>query len=146
SIEDNKQNIKVALALEDITTKDASVGVSWAGTIPYYTGRKAVDFLGKSDRYIASLPPDMSGSYPMHGMSTVPGHNKYDLEYSIVKLKPTYIQSHRYGLQTQRKYVHKNYRFIKHMKVSFWLKKDSPHVLWEKLGMKQPRRSHDKNK
>ncbi|MCP5052904.1 MAG: hypothetical protein GY940_37390, partial [bacterium] len=88
SVEANKQNIKVALALEDITTKDASVGVSWAGTIPYYTGRKAVDFLGKSDRYIASLSPDMSGSYPMYGMTSVPGHNKYDLEYSIVKLKP----------------------------------------------------------
>lgn len=136
SIESNHHNVKVALALQDITTQEATIGVSWGGSITYFSGRKSIDYLGKSDPYIAKLPPDLTGPYPVLGMRTVPGHNKYDLEYSIVKLKPDYTQHTRYGKQNKEKYVHANYRFIKHMKVNLWLRKDSPHVLWEKLEKK----------
>lgn len=133
SIKSNHHNVKVALALQDITTQEATIGVSWGGSITYFSGRKSIDYLGKSDPYIAKLPPDLTGPYPVLGMKTVPGHNKYDLEYSIVKLKPDYTQHARYGKQNMEKYVHANYRFVKHMKVNLWLRIDSPHVLWERL-------------
>jgi arabinofuranosyltransferase len=136
SVESNHYNVNVALALCDITTSKATVGLTWGGTIPYYTGRRAIDFLGKSDKYIASLPADMSGKYSILGMNSVPGHNKYDLDYSIVKLKPTYIQHPRYGIQNKEKYVRKNYKLVKYKKVLLWLRKDSPYVRWEKLDKK----------
>ncbi len=82
-----------------VTKDNATVGSFWAGSIPYYTGRVAIDFLGKSDRHIAQLAPDLSGKVRWNGMRSVPGHNKYDLSYSIATLQPTYVQSFVWGSQ-----------------------------------------------
>ena len=75
------------------------MGVFAAGTVPYYSGRPAIDFLGKMEPRIARLAPDL-GDYWSPGVVLQPsrttpkivrpGHNKYDLEYSIKELKPTY--------------------------------------------------------
>ena len=61
-VEANTENLRVAQALRRLTTENAVVGVVWAGVIPYHSERRAVDFLGKSDRYVAQLPPDLSGA------------------------------------------------------------------------------------
>jgi arabinofuranosyltransferase len=92
-------NVNVAILLGQLTTKDATIGVMAAGTVSYFTDRRAIDFLGKSDRYIAHLPPDLSGRIAWAGMTSVPGHNKYDLNYSIKTLKPTYVQRFDWGTQ-----------------------------------------------
>jgi hypothetical protein len=97
--EANRSHVDVALSINALTTEDATVGVIQAGIIPYYTSRYAVDFLGKNDPYIASLPPDMSGAVSWYGMSSVPGHNKYDLEYSIHQRLPTYVEGFSWGSQ-----------------------------------------------
>ena len=39
----------------------------------------------------------MSGSVAWSGMSSVPGHNKYDLEYSILERRPTYVERFNWG-------------------------------------------------
>lgn len=96
---DNVANTNTALYLLDKLAPNASVGVFYAGAIPYYTGRKAIDFLGKNDPYIARLPPDMSGRIAWGGMRSVPGHNKYDLNYSILGRRPTYVAGFKYGAQ-----------------------------------------------
>lgn len=75
----NAANINTAIALNDILTDNGSIGVFWAGAISYYMDNKSIDFLGKSDKLIASLPADISGSISWLGMKSVPGHNKYDL-------------------------------------------------------------------
>jgi arabinofuranosyltransferase len=137
SVDHNRHNVRVALALSEITAENASVGVTWAGTIPYYTGRKAVDFLGKSDPYIAALPPDLSGKFTIMGMSSVPGHNKYDLDYSIGKLQPTYVQTARFGGQNKEDFLQSHYQPVKYKKVFLWLKKNSPDVQWDKLKKKK---------
>ena len=129
----NKSNVYVALAIDQITTKDASLGVFWAGALPYYSDRKAIDFLGKSDKYIASLPPDMSGSVGWNGIGSVPGHNKYDLIYSIIKLKPTYVEDVKWGLQDLTDWARTNYVPVHYKGVDLLLLKDSPDVLWEKV-------------
>ncbi|MDP9426554.1 MAG: glycosyltransferase family 39 protein, partial [Actinomycetota bacterium] len=51
----NEKRMSVALALEEFTTPDATVGLFGVGTIPYYTGRPGIDFLGKMDPRIAHL-------------------------------------------------------------------------------------------
>lgn len=129
----NENNVRRALAISDLTTEDATVGVFWAGSIPYYSGRKAIDFLGKSDDYIASLSPDLSGAIAWKGMVGVPGHSKYDLTYSIQKLKPTYIQNVRWGKQDLSQWVESNYIVVNSNDVILFLLADSGQVKWQKI-------------
>jgi hypothetical protein len=93
------QNVDTAIAFDAVTTSTASIAVTWAGTLPYYSGRPAIDMLGMSDTYIARLSPDLSGSIAWSGMTSVPGHNKYDLRYSILHLRPTLTQTLIWGRQ-----------------------------------------------
>lgn len=44
----NRNNMDSAIAIAELTDTNASIGVYYAGLIPYYTGRYAIDFLGKS--------------------------------------------------------------------------------------------------
>ena len=97
--EANRDHVNAALSILQFTTEDASVGVIQAGIIPYYTSRYAVDFLGKNDPYIAGLPINLQGGPAWYGMNSVPGHNKYDLEYSIHQLLPTYVEGFTWGSQ-----------------------------------------------
>jgi hypothetical protein len=131
----NRVNTDAAIAISSLTGPEASVGVIWAGTLPYYAGRNGVDFLGKSDPYIAHLVADISGSVSWSGMISVPGHNKYDLEYSIVRLQPTYAQAYAWGYQTVKPWFVQHYARVEYhgpagMKTVFLLK-DSPLVCWE---------------
>ncbi len=131
----NRVNTNSALAINDLTSAGASVGVIWAGTLPFYTDHKGIDFLGKSDPVIARLKPDLSGAVSWAGMRSVPGHNKYDLIYSIEKLQPTYIQAYSWGDQTVKPWVVENYVRVEYHGVegikTIFLKKDSPYVCWE---------------
>ena len=50
-------NSQIGIELRDFTTKDVKIGVLWAGNIGYYSERELIDFLEKSDKFIAkSLP------------------------------------------------------------------------------------------
>src|ERR671920_711697 len=61
NVRPNEERVNIALTIERFTTYDATVGVFDAGAIPYYTGRPAIDFLGKANPRIARLAPDPSG-------------------------------------------------------------------------------------
>lgn len=131
----NEKNVNTAIALNDILYDEATVGVFWAGTIPYYVDNVTIDFLGKSDRYIANLPPDISGSVAFFsGMNSMPGHNKYDLNYSIVVLKPTYVQRLFWGSQNVYSLVEDEYVEVKYRYSTLYLRRDSADVNWERLG------------
>lgn len=131
----NRVNTDAAIAINELTAPGASIGVIWAGTLPYYTDRVGVDFLGKSDPRIARLPADISGSVSWGGMISVPGHNKYDLNYSIVELQPTYVQVYSWGYQTVKPWVIQHYVRLDYQGVAgsktVWLLKDSPFVCWD---------------
>ena len=129
----NEYNVNTALLINRLTTKEATIGVFWGGSIPYYTGRKAIDFLGKSDKHIANLPADNSGVISWYGMNSVPGHNKYDLNYSIKQLQPTYIQVSKWGSQDLTDWVNENYSTVYEDGITLLLKKNSPYVRWEEI-------------
>ena len=95
----NRNHVNASITINQFTTQAATVGMIHAGIIPYYTSRYAVDFLGKNDPYIASLPANIQGAPSWFGMSSVPGHNKYDLEYSIRQRLPTYVEGFVWGSQ-----------------------------------------------
>jgi len=132
-VKTNQSNVNIAIALNDILGHDATVGVFWAGTLPYYVENVAIDFLGKSDSYIARLPPDLSGAISWSGMNSVPGHNKYDLTYSIVLLKPEYVPNLFYGGQDVSSIVGDNYIEVKYRQITLHLLKNSSNIKWEKI-------------
>ena len=129
----NEIHVNTAIALNQLTTEEATIGVYAAGSIPYFADRTAIDFLGKSDRYIAQLPPDVSGSIGWSGMNSVPGHNKYDLNYSIKTLKPTYVQDFQWGAQDLSQWAETQYVKVDYHGVSLFLLKGSPFVYWNKI-------------
>jgi hypothetical protein len=130
---DNTVNMGFAQAVEAVTTPDATIGSFYAGLIPYYTGRRAVDFLGKMDARIARLPPDLSGAVAWYGMTSVPGHNKYDLTYSIQTLQPTWIEHCAWGVQNVCGWVEEHYARAVYNGVEIWLRRDAEGVLWDRV-------------
>ncbi len=68
--------------VKEQTPGDASVAVVWAGELVYYSQRPAIDLLGKNDKFVARVPP--------RGLFW-PGHNKWDYEHSVGRLRPDVI-------------------------------------------------------
>ena len=50
-------NFVVGNKINYISETEATVGIFWAGNLSYYIDRPTIDFLGKSDRFIAKGPP-----------------------------------------------------------------------------------------
>ena len=78
--EANHWNVRKAEAILESTTPDARVAVFWGGAIPYFTGRHCIDVLGKSDAFIAREID------PLLRAGVFPGHNKFELRYSLLFL------------------------------------------------------------
>jgi hypothetical protein len=70
------------LDLKRVTATDAVIATVWAGAPAYYSQRRMIDLLGKSDREIASLQPRGK---------IYPGHNKWDYQYSIGINRPDIV-------------------------------------------------------
>jgi arabinofuranosyltransferase len=135
-VEENRANVNVAIALRELTAGSASIGVFWAGAIPYFADRRAVDFLGKTDKYIARLPPDLSGKVAWNGMTSVPGHNKYDLDHSIKALRPEYVQDLVWGTQDLTAWAAGRYARVEYKGLTLFLRVDSPLVFWDRVFMR----------
>lgn len=86
----NEDMVRQALLLKSLTAPDAHIGVVWAGTIPYFSDRYAIDLLGKSDAKIAHEPMRVNSPFARR-FGFWPGHLKWDYEYSIGELKPDVI-------------------------------------------------------
>jgi hypothetical protein len=95
--------------------------------------RPAVDFLGKTDPHVARLAPDLSGRIGWSGMTAVPGHDKYDLEWSIVRLRPDYVQGFAWGRQDLSRWAEQHYDSVTFRGVGLRLRRGSPAVRWERL-------------
>jgi hypothetical protein len=130
---DAKRHVELAIFINDVTYENATVGVFWAGTLPYYVDRKAIDFLGKSDSYIANLPPDLSAAFDGGNVNSPPGHNKYDLTYSIQTLQPTYVEGFVWGNQDLTQWRDEHYVKTTNKYVELYLLKDSPDVNWDNV-------------
>lgn len=80
---DNQMNLRFWRAIERISSPQASVAVIYAGVLPYYARREAVDFFGKCDPHIARLPA-------LVGVKKA-GHNKFDFAWSLRTHKPDIV-------------------------------------------------------
>jgi arabinofuranosyltransferase len=134
NVRPNEERVNIALTIERFTTSDATVGVFDAGAIPYYTGRPAIDFLGKADPRIARLAPDPSGFPKMkffEGEIYNPGHNKYDLEYSIKESRPDFARGFVWGGQNVLGWAQSEYVMVVYKGTLVNFLKDSRDVRWD---------------
>jgi hypothetical protein len=135
-VRNNNYHVNVSIAITELTSPDASIGVLTAGVIPYYSGRHAIDFLGKTDPYIANLSPHLPLQFTWFKPPAQLGYNKYDLDYSIKQLQPTYIQRFHWGGQNLRDWALEHYSKVeyhgKNGSITILILKDSPLAYWEK--------------
>ena len=82
--DDDAWATRYGLALRSATAADATIGVTWAGAIPYFSHRPTVDLLGKSDRVVARRPRQASVGFE-------PGHDKWDYQYSVGEMRPDLV-------------------------------------------------------
>ena len=82
-VEDDRSMSKIGLELREATASDATIAIVWAGSMPYYSNREAIDLLGKTDKVIAHGTPRLGWFYP--------GHTKWDYEHSIVRRQPDVV-------------------------------------------------------
>ena len=131
-------NIERALEINRLLKPAATIGVLHAGSIPYYTDFHACDFLGKCDKAIARLPPNLRGP-SWGGMQSVPGHNKHNVYASIAYGQPTYIQGCRWDEDSAADNVHHNYEYVPSSIDTYFsgtwilLLKYSPLVRWDRV-------------
>lgn len=88
--EDNRLRIAMAVDLKRRTLPSARVAVVCAGVLPYFLDRTCIDLLGRCDRHVAAVPPYVPPGAPIWERY-YPGHDKWDLAYSIGQLKPDVI-------------------------------------------------------
>jgi hypothetical protein len=132
-------DVNTAILLDRVLTDDAVLGVARAGAVPYYSQRRSIDFLGKTDKHVARLHADISGKMGWFGLSSVPGHNKYDLEYSIKSLQPDYVELNRLGRQDLSEWVAAHYRAVTVAGGTLFFRKNSPAIVEEALsGLEDP--------
>jgi arabinofuranosyltransferase len=129
SVDENRTNSLSALYLNTLFKPGAKVGCTWAGAIPYFSEAIGVDFLGKSDKKIAMM--DASPFAGFNGMPSVPGHNKYNLRYSIEELKPDYIETFFWIGDDERAYSDTHYIRFNNMLI----RKGSPFIRWSMVNI-----------
>jgi hypothetical protein len=74
---------RLGLLLRETTREAARIAVGPAGTIPYFAHRSAIDLLGKNDPVVAKGPSVRADFKP--------GHTKWNLDHSIVSLRPDVV-------------------------------------------------------
>lgn len=123
--------VRAALQLRDLTTDRATIAVTWAGSIPYFSERRAIDLLGKMDPRIAHEPmhppqPRWSGFRP--------GHMKWDYAYSIGELQPDVVQYPLWpaGEDVGGSALARKYAWVDCVGV-WWARRESPDVVWPQI-------------
>lgn len=128
-----KRYVEISRVVDEISTEDASVAVVTAGNIPYFSQRYSIDLLGKSDAVVAHTSPHLRG---LLDFDYRPGHDKWDLMYSIGTYAPDVIAQSWEGegyIEDLLPAIKGKYLRVKVENYPLWLKKDSPNVYWDKV-------------
>ncbi len=76
--------VRYGVALGEATAPRATLAITWAGAIPYFARRTSIDLMGKCDAVIARGPPLSLEKF-------APGHDKWDMDYSVGRLRPDVV-------------------------------------------------------
>jgi hypothetical protein len=111
----NRTNYLFARYLERRTDPSTTLGAHWAGVTPYFSRRRAVDVLGKSDRHIAKLPARVVS----------PGHAKWDWDYVLSERRPDVFQAPSRGLGERADFRAAYVRVVKSPEHYFFMRRDA---------------------
>ncbi|HMF92795.1 MAG TPA: hypothetical protein VKE96_00810 [Vicinamibacterales bacterium] len=130
--DENHHEVEEALRLQAVTTADATVAVTRAGTIPYFSDRRSIDLLGKNDRHVAH---EMSRVRPglRHFREFRPGHTKFDYRYSIEQQMPDVVLQLWTDRDEVRPYLRRHYGAKLLGTACVYVRNQSPHVLQDRL-------------
>jgi hypothetical protein len=128
--------VRRALLVAKITKPEATVAVTWAGALPYFSERYCIDLLGKSDRTIArgemkNLAGKDAGRLD-ELMAFKPGHTKWDYDYSIGRLKPDVVANTWRDMETLP-YLDRDYEHVTIDGYPLYLRKGSDRILWDRI-------------
>ena len=125
-VDASETNTRIGVALAAVLRPEAKVAVFAAGIIPYFCERYAVDLLGKCDKRIARLEPDLV--HVSHGpLKYLPGHNKYALNGTFLRYSPDFVQWANWGAESLRPEI--TNRLVP-FRLGGYLVSDSPYVNW----------------
>jgi hypothetical protein len=124
----NHRMVRIGLMLHELTDTKARVAVTWAGALPYFADREAIDILGKNDAVIAHEPMHLTASGLERWVAFHPGHLKWDYDYSIGTLKPDVITDLWMDPEPALPYLRAWYSTWRQGDLGLWLKRGSPHV------------------
>jgi hypothetical protein len=129
-VDDNRNVVRLGLALADVTDQQARLAVVWDGAIVYFADRPAVSMLGKSDRKIAHEPMRVpAGREKLVGF--YPGHLKWDYAYSIGQMKPDVVVQVWLKPDEATPYLAEQYTDAKIGGRTMGLRNGSPHIRWD---------------
>jgi hypothetical protein len=87
----DRYTYQVAIDINSILKQNGKAAVLYAGSPIYFSDRGGVDLLGKNDTYVARQKPNFTDHVGEWNSTFYPGHNKWNFEHSIGKLKPDMI-------------------------------------------------------
>jgi hypothetical protein len=129
----NHQDVQEARLLRSATAPEASIAVVRAGTIPYFVERRAIDLLGKNDRFIAHAAA-VAPAGPLGYRDFRPGHMKFDFAYSIGQLQPDVIVHLRRRAALAKPFLEAGgYKDVLVMGRCVHARRESPRVWWTRL-------------
>jgi len=106
--DENHRDVETALMLQNITTRDAVIAVTRAGTTPYFSDRQSIDLLGKNDAHVAREQARVPSGLARF-VQFRPGHMKFDYGYSIDRQPPDVIVQLWRDREEERRYLQRYY-------------------------------------
>lgn len=120
--------IQMANVLNDVLPQ-SRILVFWAGSMPYYYNGYSIDALGKSDKYIASLPPDYTVTW--NGIRGMPGHAKYSLQYDMAYKSPDFLQLTSWNGKDILRYTDANFVAVSYKERVLCIRDGAGHIRWD---------------
>jgi hypothetical protein len=117
----NRNNYNFASYLRLHTERGVTLAAHWGGVPVYFSGRKAFDVLGKSDRHIARL--EVEHFYP--------GHSKWDWDYVLAELRPDVFRAPSRGLGDRPDFRRDYFKVETTHDVNFFLRRDRVSELYD---------------
>ncbi len=132
NVKGNKEMVEYSQIVRNISTEDARIAVTWAGALPYYSEKYTVDFLGKTDKFIAHEEMRQAEGFDKL-IFFYPGHLKYNYEYSIRQQKPDIIVQFWGNIEEANPFIRNKYTKLIVGDWFFYLRNNSENILWDRL-------------
>jgi len=131
---ENVEMIEQGLLVSRVTDLDATIGLIWAGTIPYFSRRDGIDFLGKTDPKVAHQQSHIRPKF-FWWLEFWPGHNKWDYAYSIGERAPDVVMQLWSPDPATLALLVSRYEQVRLDGFTWYLRRDSTHINHEALKM-----------